>query len=106
MKNEYDILEACYNQYGHEPSDTEVYAFKDGAKWMQTQDSWISVVDGMPRQGQKCLIFNSTSVEPSLYDRDEFYRYPNNVEGDRCSLYYYEKATITHWMPLPEPPTT
>lgn len=58
---------------------------------------WISVNDRLPKRNQRVIAYFpllSTSPMDSLYDGQKFW-----VDGlDRTKA-------VTHWMPLPEPPT-
>lgn len=69
-------------------------------------DGWVRVGDEgqMPDENQLVDVFTSISVEPSVYMRGEFYRYPNEIEGDICSLYYFDKTKVTHWRERPAKP--
>lgn len=62
-------------------------------------DGWINVKDKLPSNYQECIIYSEGDVCSGIvYDqlRDSFY---DNVEG----LNVHEH--VTHWMPLPKPPT-
>ncbi|ADX42521.1 hypothetical protein [Tetrasphaera phage TJE1] len=53
---------------------------------------WMSVTEAKPNEEQWCLVFCEFGVQVDLF-----------VKG------YFENGlwskTVTHWMPLPEPPT-
>ena len=54
---------------------------------------WISVEDRLPIIGAYCLVYMSrrgTSI--------------TNTVNAQFTKYGFERANVTHWMPLPEPP--
>lgn len=66
-------------------------------------DSWISVDDGLPDEGKMVVIwspsFRSCEAEAAWAQYDYY------QGGWRANHgYWYGKDTVTHWMPLPEPP--
>ncbi len=72
---------------------------------VDTDELWIKTADKVPNERQFILVYNSISVEPAVYYNAEFYRYPNEITGDRAALYYFDKEKVTHWMPFPQKPT-
>lgn len=62
-------------------------------------NEWIRVEDNLPKEGEAVLIF--TNGQRGMY----IWRYPLKtfLKWFRNS---YKDLGITHWMPLPEPPTT
>jgi hypothetical protein len=72
---------------------------------MNTEEQWISVTDKLPDIAERCLVYNSISVEPAIYTATgEFARYPNELKGDRVALYHFDLRKVTHWQPFPLPP--
>lgn len=59
------------------------------------QDNWISVDDKFPENGQIIIVFDLDEVEFSEYYGSKFY-FVN------CGATY---VNVTHWQPLPKPPT-
>lgn len=63
-------------------------------------NKWISVKDKMPENCQECL----------TYGYDNFFRfsgfYIDRYQTDKGWIIAdgYSRNTVTHWMPLPEPP--
>ena len=55
------------------------------------KQEWISVYDGMPEQDGKYLVYTDRGRVHTMY----YYR--TNAFG-------FEHWSVTHWMPLPEPP--
>jgi hypothetical protein len=73
---------------------------------LEGEQKWISVEGGIKlEEDELCLIVISGKTQPAQFRRGNFYRYPNHIEGDRCGSYYYETESITHYQPLPSPPS-
>ncbi len=80
----------------------------------ESKDGWISVKDKMPEYDKEVLIYavSKTTNEPKVaisYLMDKFYfgSRPINLEEPIWHepwQYFRANNTITHWMPLPEPP--
>lgn len=68
----------------------------------QAVQQWISVKDEMPEQGQKVLVFR-----PHAHEKP--YKDPNykicTYAGEDIFINSHFEHEITHWMPLPNPPT-
>jgi hypothetical protein len=70
-------------------------------------EKWISVKDRLPDNNQEILVYSNTleakevrKLTPyACYYYDGFMSY-----GDNLSQQWLSTITITHWMPLPEPP--
>ena len=79
-------------------------AFRAGwqAAKAQAVQQWISVKDEMPEQGQKVLVFRP-------YAHEKPYKDPNykicTYAGEDIFINSHFEHEITHWMPLPKPPT-
>lgn len=62
---------------------------------------WISVDDKLPPGNESVLVYvyiPKTAVG--------FISTNNFILGENCFLFdKYTDATVTHWMPLPQPPT-
>lgn len=54
---------------------------------------WISVKNKLPPVGQQVLIFDSDGAAVAMYNGKYW-----ATDGFICSV-------VTHWMPLPPPPT-
>jgi hypothetical protein len=71
--------------------------------------NWIDIALQQPQHQQKVLITNGTMVSAAQADT-KFYE-DNRIWWDGCEFGGYEwewdfdTATITHWMPLPTPPS-
>lgn len=65
------------------------------------QDNWISVKEKLPtRNYSTVIIYDPELIEGmaiAIFDGRNFNAISNGVAGD---IY----KTVTHWMPLPEPP--
>ena len=60
----------------------------------ELENQWISVEDRLPVIVQSCLAYmqrRGASI--------------TNVVNTQFTKYGFERASVTHWMPLPEPPT-
>lgn len=75
---------------------------RDYAAKAQAVQQWISVKDEMPEQGQKVLVFR-----PHAHEKP--YKDPNykicTYAGEDIFINSHFEHEITHWMPLPKPPT-
>lgn len=69
----------------------------------QTESKWISVKDRLPEHGQKVLLYNKNEFNGKLEIRFGSKHIGHN-EWYSSDAYEDEIFTITHWMPLPEPP--
>lgn len=58
---------------------------------------WISVEDRLPKVGESVLVYGKWDDFDHEYYSVEW---NNKSDGFGCKNY----ATITHWMPKPEPP--
>ena len=58
-----------------------------------TIQKWISVKDRLPEQGQEVIVYSGGVLKPTVFA----YQFWNKN--------YDSWARITHWMPLPEPPS-
>lgn len=62
-----------------------------------TENKWILVTDRLPKKNTLVLVYHSFGIG--------IFRYDGN--GRFCELIFgawYQNYTVTHWMPLPEPP--
>lgn len=57
--------------------------------------NWIRVEDKLPKNGERVLIYKDGFYDVLTYEGDKFYQIAAG------GTFY---VTITHWMPLPEPP--
>ena len=63
--------------------------------------NWISVKERFPEVGRWNLVFSWRGPIIASYFKDGFYALQINQPGLKM-----EVDSVTHWMPLPEPPTT
>lgn len=69
-------------------------SFINGAEWADQHPHWISVEDGLPKDGQYVATINTVGVKDVRhYSRGKWYSNFGNEYDD-----------ITHWMPLPQAP--
>ena len=57
---------------------------------------WISVKDILPADGETVLIYKNGIIEVQEFDRRR--------KGWLSKGWFWSVATVSHWMPLPEPP--
>ena len=60
------------------------------------QGKWISIKDRLPEDGEAVLTCKNGLVEVQVYEKKR----NGWINGD----WFWSMATVTHWMPLPEPP--
>ena len=69
---------------------------------------WISVEDRLPERKKKVLLYANTIYPEITVGRlDDWKKFDNikkNVWIVSGGGYYEMEKSITHWMPLPEPP--
>lgn len=59
------------------------------------ENKWISVKDRMPKDGETVLTFKNGIFEVQEYEKKR-----NGWIGEN---WFWSMATVSHWMPLPEP---
>ena len=64
---------------------------------------WISVKDRLPELNQPVLVFAPTEDENYLVDYIHSFL-DGNPLWNWCVNVENNQQTVTHWMPLPEPP--
>lgn len=57
---------------------------------------WISVKNRLPKDGEFVLTYKNGIVDVQMYEK--------NRNGWIQGNWFWSMATVTHWMPLPEPP--
>lgn len=67
---------------------------------MTVSERWIPIAERLPKDGQDILVFREDEqrIVPTNYDRGSWF----DCVYDRT----LDVETISHWMPLPEPPET
>ena len=101
LENVYELIE-----WGEEYSEALNEINSSWCTWQaakaQAVPEWISVKDEMPEQGQKVLVFR-----PHAHEKP--YKDPNykicTYAGEDIFINSHFEHEITHWMPLPKPPT-
>lgn len=66
---------------------------------------WISVNDRLPEVGVPVLAFDSSKVYVALLPACDEYCEHWTVTEDYCCSCLGCTGVVTHWMPLPEPPS-
>ena len=84
----------CYMEYGGDFYDTKEGITK---RWNKRPDNWISIKERLPEEGTWVLAFSKT-IEVLFFDGENKHGIHWLQDGDW-------DAPVTHWMPLPEPPT-
>lgn len=97
------------DQYDHPAkwSDT-YYGFISGAEWADAHPHWISVEDELPTDGQLCIVLiDRKALQGTPRIRSAIYA-PNVLLQNEGFWYnrMSKKHHITHWMPLPEAPSS
>lgn len=62
---------------------------------------WISVKDRLPEQGKNVLVF---ALSPAIKTKEIVIDRLEDGENKLVWMYTHGWYTVTHWMPLPEPP--
>ena len=61
-----------------------------------TVQDWIPVTERMPDDGETVLTYKNGIIEVQMYEKMR--------NGWLSGNWFWSMATVTHWMPLPEPP--
>ena len=94
-KEELDAIESWLSMYPMAKGQTDAIStiltrYRDGE--LVEKDRWISVKDRLPEFGTPILYYrDSIGMQTTTWDREE--------------EKYYVMNDITHWQPLPTPPT-
>lgn len=95
-----DILEALIEKAGF-PLDVAhefLNGIKDAEVIEQRRGEWISVTERLPEEWEPVLVRSKFEfIEVAWYIGIGKWRYTANAA-------LFEEGSITHWMPLPEPP--
>ena len=81
--------------------------FHVGAMWADARPHWISVEEGLPKEGQSCIILIDRKALQGM-PRIRSAVYAPNVMMQQEGFAYNrmsKKHHVTHWMPLPQAPT-
>ena len=81
----------------------------EGWQAKATQSEWISVEDRLPGIGEFVLVFRNWDGKLSqCVDRLELHHDCEKPEGEQdwYDFLYSDIYEVTHWQPLPAPPTT
>lgn len=70
-------------------------AFRDGAHWADSHSNWISVENGLPKENEEVLAYNS------LFNKKYLCVYHNGKFEDY--LGELGKGAVSHWMPIVPP---
>jgi hypothetical protein len=70
--------------------------------WNKRTSDWISVKDRMPEKSGDYLVFVEGMIENMMYSKRHSAWNATDLICDKK----HEITTVTHWMPLPEPPET
>lgn len=75
------------------------WAFEAGAEWAisQMQPEWVAITDQLPNCGESILCY-SPKGGVNIH-------YFSLMYADCDLSEWQDRTTITHWMPLPQPPT-
>lgn len=70
--------------------------FIDGVDWADAHPNWISVEDEMPKNKERVFITDGECTDFGFYDYTD----------DAWQPFEQWLGNITHWMPLPQPPSS
>lgn len=96
------------SEHYYDPVEIWSYEEREGAykriAELEAERRWIPVNERMPKDCERVLVYADNS--PQNYPRRAFYIYRlERWVSDEVNTYtVYGPMTITHWMPLPEPP--
>jgi hypothetical protein len=93
-----EILTAFIAKYGYEPDKIILNEQPSTGKfWVERKDQWISVKDRLPEDGSYILMSGGSQITMGWlnFSRKEFIQ---------CISWTNLTESVTHWMPLPEPP--
>ena len=71
-----------------------------------SESKWISVEDRLPDDGEYIVHYASGDIVVAAFSQDQMKAHNNINYGWICGeegITYEDE--VTHWMPLPEPPT-
>ena len=113
-----DAIEKLQQIAGHYEQSAHDY-FKDVCYYLERMPKWIPVTERLPEDGGCLVSYLVNTIPPhrsidicyfakNLYKIDKYdfadkKRKPGFYQYD-SEYGYYERAGITHWMPLPQPP--
>lgn len=67
-------------------------------------NGWISVEERLPDKSCRCIVTNGENVNFDFYESDLAVMYGDPIKG--FERWHPSLGGITHWMPLPAPPST
>jgi hypothetical protein len=100
--------ERCLNGSGQTDYGRIHRAFISGAEWQRLQLSWISIHDGLPKNGTHCLIRRKKVNHPEQWQWDynlAEYMAPkvkNEVPAWRVYDLIVRNEDVSHYMIIPE----
>jgi hypothetical protein len=101
-----DIKDEVAREHGYDDWRSKIYENGDTMMemlWEKVCDRyagrWISVEDRKPEYGNWCLLFSWRGVVIGSYFTDRYYVMQLNAPGIQMEI-----DSVTHWMPLPQPP--
>lgn len=71
-----------------------------------TNNEWVCVTENLPNPGSAVLVYDhSIGIGYLLNDAEKLVEgyTPEQISFD-CPDWFHPSISITHWMPLPEPP--
>jgi hypothetical protein len=86
--------------------ETQIKIFIKGMMYEHVHGNWRSVEEGLPEFGERVLI---VSLLPSGYKEmrvANLFQCRNEETGEETTSWTnpVKNETVTHWMPLPQPP--
>ena len=86
----------------HDDGENNVHRIIDDCIDIVKQHSdWISVDERLPNEDGECLVYvDATKFKGGKFIDMEFFKTSINA-----FCYFMGEAEVTHWMPLPQPPS-
>lgn len=100
------IFTSTVNQF----LDTVKYRVQEKYEWLddslpQEEQGWVSVEDRLPEIGEPVLVYAPTEEDKIQVDHRCKTGHESGWSWDWCMNTETFEHTVTHWQPLPAPPT-
>lgn len=107
MKTKEEILENRRNSPKFSTNqqfskDQIILAMEEYADQFKTK--WVSVEERLPEEGKNVIVFYGKYVSAGYIRNVQYYKRPE--KADKWQIEGRTSSSVTHWMPMPEPPNT